>query len=582
MFNIGLLKQYNQAIASGADTESDENLLFMEENVNVSALNVCRQRMWVAIFGFIFIYVIIMWRVFDVCLVNGIKIHHFDADLTEENFLVETPISRADIVDRNGIILASSLPTVNLYANPKKIREPEDVAEKLSLLFPEISYDDLLAKLTRKKTSFSMIKYNLSPAQQSAVNSLGIPALEFQNSEKRVYPHNNLFSHVIGYTNIDNLGLGGIEKQLHKRLTESSKSLELTLDAGIQDTIREELSYAIDHYHAVGAAAILMDVKTGEIISMVSLPDFNPNISIPVGQRPLFNFATQGVYEAGSVFKTFNTALGLESGKIKVNDKFDCTKPIKIQGLTVSDYRGENRWLSVGEILIHSSNIGSALIVSRVGKEKQREFLLNLGFSEPLSDFEVAEKERPIFPSVKRWRDDMMATASFGYGLSSTPLHIISAFSALVNGGIYNYPTLVKTGQKHQPRRVISESTSENMRRLLRDVAIYGSAKNANIAGYQVAGKTGTANKLVNGRYIDKKVMTTFLSTFPASDPQYAMLVVLDEPKAIKETWGFVTSGWNAVPTGGRIIEAIAPQLNIQADFDLDLQRKNVKAAYIR
>ena len=204
--------------------------------------------------------------------------------------------------------------------------------------FPEIGYDELLAKLTRPKTSFSLIKYNLSPAQQSAVNNLGIPALEFQNSEKRVYPHNNLFSHVLGYTNIDNLGLAGLEKSMHKRLTESTKPLELTIDLGIQDTIREELLKAVEKFKAEGATAILLDVNTGGVIAMVSVPDFNPNQNIPVGDRSLFNFATQGVYEAGSVFKTFNTALGLESGKVKVSDKFDATKPIKIQGLTVSDF----------------------------------------------------------------------------------------------------------------------------------------------------------------------------------------------------------------------------------------------------
>lgn len=581
MLQAGLSKKNNNFYLPGKETKFAGNNIFFDENPNSEAIEICRQRMMFAIGVFFLIYIIIAVRIFDVCLVKGIQLRHNSQHNDENEIYTGVPISRADIIDRNGTIVATSLPTVNLYANPKNVRNPEDVAEKLSMLFPELSYEELLHKLKRKKTSFSMIKYNLSPAQQSEVNNLGIPALEFQKSEKRVYPHNNLFAHIIGYTNIDNLGLAGLEKSLHKRLTESSKPLELSIDMGIQDTIREELVAGVNKYKAEGAAAILMDVNNGEIISMVSVPDYNPNLSIPVGDRALFNFATQGVYEAGSVFKTFNTALGLESGKVKVHDKFDATKPIKIQGLTVSDYRGENRWLSVGEILIHSSNIGSAQIVSRVGKEAQRKFMQNLNFSEVLKDFEISEKGRPLFLSEKRWRDDTMATVSYGYGISITPLHLISAFASLINGGIYHYPTIVKGCENQSPRRVISKKTSENMRHLLRDVVIYGSGKGANVPGYQVAGKTGTANKLVNGRYVEKKVMTSFVSTFPAFNPQYALLVVLDEPKGSKETWGFVTSGWNAVPVGGKIISAIAPQLDIPTDFDLDSQRKHVKAAYI-
>ena len=583
VLGVTLSKKNNNFYFPEQNSDSAGLDVLFEESQAAGAIRTCRQRMLVAIAGFMLVYLIIAIRVIGVCLTDGIRIYTPGEDAAESEIYIGSPISRADITDRNGAIIATSLPTVNLYANPKNVRNPEDIAEKLTLLFPEISYNDLIAKLTRKRTSFSMIKYNLSPAQQAAVNDLGIPALEFQKSEKRVYPHKNLFAHILGYTNIDNLGLSGVEKSLHKRLTESSKSLHLSLDMGIQDTIREELLAAVEEFQAEGASAILMNVNTGEIISMVSVPDYDPNLSIPVGDRSLFNFATQGVYEAGSVFKTFNTALGLESGKVKINDKFDATKPIKVQGITVSDYRGENRWLSVGEILIYSSNIGSAQLISRVGKDAQRRFLINMGFEEPLSDFEVFEKGRPLFPSQKKWRDDTMATVSYGYGVSVTPLHLISAFSSLINGGIYHYPTLLKSVEgQHPARRVISEHTSEDMRKLLRDVVVYGSAKKANIPGYQVIGKTGTANKLVNGRYIDKKVITSFISAFPESHPQYALLVVMDEPKGSKKTFGFVTSGWNAAPVGGRIISQIAPQLDIQADFDLDVQRQHVKAAFVR
>ncbi|MBQ8871089.1 MAG: penicillin-binding protein 2 [Alphaproteobacteria bacterium] len=530
-----------------------------------------------AIAAFLLCYLIIVVKIFYACLSSGIVISGFE-DINRENITVIAPVSRADIVDINGTIIATSLPTVNLQVAPKpKIKDPEKLAQKLAYIFPDEDYETILKKL--KKQRYNDIKRNLSPAQQAAVNNLGIPALEFVKSQARIYPHDNLFSHIIGYTDIDNFGISGIEKSMHNRLTQSTKALQLTINTTVQDTIREELGKAIVKYKALGATAILMDTTNGEVISMVSLPDYNPNIKIPVGDRAMFNFATQGVYEAGSVFKTFNTALGLESKKIKVSDKFDATEPLKLKGITVSDYRGENRWLSVGEILIHSSNIGSAQIILRVGKEKQREFLLNLGFSEKLSEFEVYEKAKPLFPAQKDWHEHTMAAVSYGYSLSATPLHIISAFNAMINGGIYYYPTIIKSSNVPSPRRVISENTSKKMIPLLRDVVVKGSAKSANIDGYQVIGKTGTANKLVNGRYVQKKVMTSFLSAFPADSPKYSLLVVLDEPKG-DDTFGFVTSGWNAAPTGGNIIKAIAPQLNIPADFTLDEQRKHIKASF--
>ncbi len=547
------------------------------ENQNVQAVLVCKKRMLFAVFLFILVYIVIVSKVFYLCLVNGVVINRFEEVYKEQE--IKLPVSRADVIDRNGTIIATSLPTVTLQVAKKpKIENVEKVAAELALIIPDVDYDTILKGL--KKQKYNEIKRNLSPSQQAEVHNLGIPALEFKDNQARIYPHDNLFSHILGFTDIDNNGIGGLEKYMHERLTQSSQPLQLTIDTSIQDTIREELSKAMELYNALGATAIVMDTTNGEIISMVSLPDYNPNVKRPVGDKSMFNFATQGVYEAGSVFKTFNTALGLESKKIKVTDKFDATQPLKFKGVTVKDYRGENRWLSVGEILIYSSNIGSAQIISRIGKEKQREFLVNLGFSERLSEFEVLEKAKPIFPSEHDWREHTMATVSYGYGLSSTPLHIITAFNSLINGGIYYYPTLVKNSNVPAPRRVISESTSQKMVPLLRDVVIKGSAKKANIEGYQVIGKTGTANKLgEKGKYVEKKVMTSFLAAFPASSPKYSIIVVLDEPKG-DTTHGFVTSGWNAAPTGGNIIKAIAPQLNVQADFNLEEQRQNIKASF--
>lgn len=255
----------------------------------------------------------------------------------------------------------------------KKILNAQKAAAELSRILPDIRYEDILAKLQRRG-SFVYIKRNLSPAQQYQINYLGIPGLEFEDGEKRIYPHKNLFAHLLGNTNIDNKGISGIEKKLDERLTQSDIPLQLTIDAGIQDTIRSELATAVEKYNAEGAAAILMDVKSGEIISMISLPDYDPNLNDYKTPRAQFNFATKGVYEPGSVLKIFNAALGLESGKVKLADRFDATKPLKLRYNTIKDYRGENRWLTLQEVLIYSSNIGSAQIALKVGKKNSRIF----------------------------------------------------------------------------------------------------------------------------------------------------------------------------------------------------------------
>ncbi|MBO7556573.1 MAG: penicillin-binding protein 2, partial [Alphaproteobacteria bacterium] len=392
-------------------------------------------------------------------------------------------------------------------------------------------------------------------------------------------PHKNLFAHILGKTNVDNIGISGLEKELNERLTTSDLPLSLSIDAGVQDTIRSKLTKAVEKFNAIGAAAILMDVNTGEILSMISLPDYDPNLNSVPEERALFNFTTKGLYEPGSVLKIFNAAMGLESGKIKLADKFDATKPLKLRYNTIKDYRGENRWLDLQEILIHSSNIGSAQIALKVGKKTQQNFLKNLGFFDTIRDFEVTEKAHPSVP--RRWGEETTATVAYGYGISLTPLHLISAFSAVVNGGIYHTPTLLKKETPDKGKKVMSTDTSKKMRELLRGVVVKGSGKRANVAGYEVAGKTGTAQKLVNGRYIDKKVMTSFMATFPVSAPRYALFVMMDEPKASKETFGFATSGWNTVPTAGEIITAIAPQLNVQANYDIDDKRaKMIEASY--
>lgn len=542
----------------------------------------CRARTWVAMLVFAACYCILAARVTYVCLGKGINIDTAVTDeLTDEEFLhLQEPVKRADIMDRNGEIIATSLPTVNLGARLKLIRHPKDVAEKLNLIFPDISYEHFVDLLSRKK-SYVYLKRNLSPAQQSQVNALGIPGLEFEECEKRIYPHNNLFAHILGNTNIDNKGVSGLEKFMDERLVSSTKPIKLSVDLGIQDAIREELRAGVEHFKAEGAAAILMDVKNGQVLAMVSLPDFDPNKNLKVSDRAMFNFATKGVYEAGSVFKVFNTAMCLDSGKIDVTSRFDTSKPVYFGRARVTDPHGSHKMLTPEDILVESSNIGSTLEIMQVGRQYQREFFQKINMDKPLQDYEIVETAKPLFLSEKRWTDHTMATISYGYGISTTPLHIISAFAAMVNGGIYYQPTLLADNQK-EGKRVISTATSEKMRTLLRAVVVRGTGRRANVDGYQVFGKTGTANKLVNGRYDSSKSISTFISGFPASDPKYALLVVFDSPKGLKETFNHTEAGWNAVPTANKIIMAVAPQLNVKADFDLERQKSIVDAAYMQ
>ena len=570
-------KDKNKFYLPGEEIKVNRGFAFSNYNIEQDPLSSCKTRMLLAISSFILIYVIIALRTLSICI-SGITPRDERSESELPQLKIENPIARADITDRNGTLIATSLPTANLFAHPRKIKDKEKVAAKLSEFIPDMLYEDILAQL-EKKGNFVYIKRNLSLAQRYQIYALGIQGLGFEDVEKRVYPHKNLFSHILGKTNIDNIGISGIEKQLDERLTSSDVPLQLTIDSGVQDTIRQKLAAAIKKFNAIGASAILMNVNTGEIIAMLSLPDFDPNLNMQPDERAQFNFPTKGLYEPGSVFKIFNAALGLESGKVKLSDRFDATKPLKLKYNIIKDYRGENRWLDLQEILIYSSNIGSAQIALKVGKQEQKSFLRNMGLFDPIGSFEVTEKATPSVPN--RWGEATTATVSYGYGVSVTPLHIISAFAAVVNGGIYHAPTLLKTDRPDEGRRVLSAKTSAAMRKLLRGVVTKGSGKRANVPGYEVAGKTGTANKLVNGHYVDKKVMTSFVATFPVSHPKYALFVMMDEPKASKETFGFATSGWNTVPTAGEIISAIAPQLNVKANYDLDEKRAQlIEASY--
>jgi cell division protein FtsI (penicillin-binding protein 3) len=471
------------------------------------------------------------------------------------------PTSRADIVDRNGVLLASSLTTASLYADPKLVIDPVEATQKLTAALPGLDYNDVLHKLTTEKR-FVWLKRNMSPKEHYLINRLGIPGVYFQREERRIYPNGPLAAHVVGFTGIDNTGLMGIEQSFDKQLRSSSKPLQLTIDIRLQHILKRELQTAVDEFQAIGAAGMILDVRTGEVLSMVSLPDFDPHAPTD-DENARFNRNTLGVYEMGSTFKIFNSALALESGRIRMNDSFDATKPIRIGRYTISDYHAKNRWLTVPEIFMHSSNIGSVRMAMEVGTPAQRALFGRLGLLTP-STVELPEVGAPMIP--RPWREVNTMTIAFGHGLSVSPVQLATAAAATINGGILHPATLIRRPDGEAPpgQRVISPQTSDQIRRLMRLVVTEGTASAAQAPGYVVGGKTGTAEKITGHGYNRKARLSSLIGAFPMQDPRYIVLAVVDEPKGTKKTYGYATGGWVAAPVVGRIIKQMGPLYGIR------------------
>jgi cell division protein FtsI (penicillin-binding protein 3) len=468
---------------------------------------------------------------------------------------------RADIVDRNGIVLATTLDSPSVFANPHLIADPADAAHRLAGLLPGADEPELLTKLTSDK-SFVWLARHLTPTQQYAVNALGIPGVDFEREERRVYPNGPLAAHVVGYSGLDNKGLAGIERSFDPALDSARQPLQLSIDIRLQAILREEMAKTVADFSAIGATGIVMDVRSGEILSMVSLPDFDPNDLNTAIPKTIFNRATLGVYEMGSVFKIFNTALALDSHKSTLTSIYD-TRPITIGRFTIHDYHPFNRPASVTEIFMESSNIGSARMVLESGPEVQRAFLDKLGLLRPPA-IEIPEIGAPEVPHP--WREINAMTIAYGHGLSVSPIQTAIAASAIVNGGVLRPATLIKHADGYVPAgtRVIAEHTSEEMRKLMRLVVTEGTGKNADVAGYLVGGKTGTAEKVEGRGYAKKALLSSFIGVFPINDPQYMVYVIIDEPHGTKKSYGFATAGWTAAPAVARIIARMAPLFGVK------------------
>jgi cell division protein FtsI (penicillin-binding protein 3) len=461
---------------------------------------------------------------------------------------------RADIVDRDGVVLATSLPVESAFVNPHLLLDTRDAARKIVSALPDLKYDEVKAKLDADK-SFVWIKRGLTPRENDRVNRLGIPGLEFQREERRIYPQGRTGAHVIGFASIDNAGLAGIERYFDQQL-QSGQTVQLSLDLRLQRMVEDELAHAVQKFSAIGGQSIVMDVTNGEILAMASLPTYDANRAKTITSQALFNRATLGVYEQGSMFKIFNTAMALDSGKITLADKFDASSPIKIDRYYIHDDPDvPHRVLSVPEIFKYSSNIGSAKMAVEVGTDAQRAFFEKLGFLKPVHT-ELMELGTPLYPA--HWAKINTMTIAFGHGMSVTPLHVVMGAAAMIDGGMLYSPTLLKRDATSSGgRRVIQAKTSAQIRQLLRLNVVEGTGKKADVPGYEVGGKTGTAEKVGHGVYTKKALFSSFIGMFPMSDPKFVILVSLDEPHGLPETGGYATGGMVSAPSVKVIIQDI-------------------------
>ncbi|MBY0463108.1 MAG: penicillin-binding protein 2, partial [Alphaproteobacteria bacterium] len=470
-----------------------------------------------------------------------------------------------------GVLIALALGIFISLTISKPMKLLAEAAEKLAKVLPEVGFEVLYQRLSSAK-GFVWLARHLPPKLQQAINQMGIPGVYLQKDYRRVYPYGKLASHVLGYCGIDSNGLAGVEKHFDAQLQKSNESLQLSIDVRVQHVVYDEMSKAITEFGAIGGNAMVMDLHSGELIAMVSFPGFDPNQPTQGAQDATFNRNTLGVFEPGSTFKILNTAIALEAGTATLNSRYDATHPISIGRFTITDFRGKNRVLTFAESFIYSSNIAAIKISQEFGIATQKAYLKKFGIFKAAT-LEIPELGHPLIPTT--WREPTSMTVSYGYGISVTPLQLISTIGGIVNNGILPQPTLlhknahqreeaIKANKAKGP--IISEKTSRIIRDLMRVIVKEGPSKKANIEGYQVIGKTGTAYKIQGKGYATGKARTTFfVGAFPHQSPKYIVLLLLDDPKPTKGTYGFAAAGWNAAPTGGKIIERMAPILGLHA-----------------
>ena len=480
--------------------------------------------------------------------------------------------ARPDILDRNGDVMAADVKTVSIFAEPRRIIDKDEAVELLTAVLPGVDANGLRERLGSRK-GFVWVKRGVSPAEQQEVFRLGLPGIKFVPENKRVYPNGPIAAHVLGATNVDNQGIAGIEKYIDNQglgdlkgagfaLTAADlKPVQLSIDLKTTHALRDELVKGVEKFKAKAGAAAIMDVNTGEIIALASYPDFDPNVPTDALDPNRINRMSVGVFEMGSTFKALTLAMGMDNGKVNLRSTVDARSALRYGKFKIGDYHAQNRVLTLPEVFTYSSNIGTARVALMVGVEGHKAFLRKMGQLDRMRT-ELPESAEPLVP--KRWGELNTMTIAFGHGLAVAPLQAMMAVAALSNGGYLVTPTFLKRSEddaKKDAPRVIRPETSEAMRYLMRLNAETGSAKTVDIKGYFAGGKTGTAEKAINGRYVKDRVFTTFTAVYPSDKPKYLYLTVMDEPQPLPETHGYRTAAWNAGSVTGKIIERTGPLL---------------------
>jgi cell division protein FtsI (penicillin-binding protein 3) len=487
--------------------------------------------------------------------------------------------ARPDILDRNGEVLATDVKVMSVFAEPRRIIDKDEATELLTAVLPDVNARELRDRLASRK-GFVWVKRGITPKQQQEVYHLGLPGVGFLPENKRVYPNGPIAAHVLGFANLDNVGIAGIEKyidgqglaDLHNagfNLTpDGLKPIQLSLDLRLTHGLRDEIAKGIDKYRAKAGAGAILDVNTGEVVALASLPDYDPNNPADALDPLHINRLAVGVYEMGSTFKAISVAMALELNKVTLRSSVDARQSLRFGRFTIHDFHATHRILTVPEVFTHSSNIGTARMALMVGVEGHKAFLKRMGQLDRLRT-ELPENAEPLVP--KRWSELNTMTIAFGQGLNVAPLQALMAVGALVNGGMMMKPTFLKRSEEDARQdavRVVRPEVSESMRYLMRLNAEIGSAKLANIPGYYIGGKTGTADKIVHGHYSKDKVFTTFMAIAPADKPKYLMLVLFDEPQGLPQDGGYHTAAYNAGSVTGRVIERLGPMFGLPPRFD--------------
>ncbi len=493
---------------------------------------------------------------------------------------------RGEITDRNGVPLARAFPAYALWYNPEAlgddgpplVKSPQVVAERLHAIFPDLDVAATARFLAAGRPGY--IRRRVLPEEVNQVNAIGELALETPEEDDRQYPQGKLAAHVLGYVADDGHGRVGMEAYLDKRLldpTERGKPVPLSIDVRVQGALEDELRSGMQAVDAIGAAGIVLDVDSGEVLALASLPEFDPNRIDAQGEQRMFNRATNEVYELGSTFKPITIAAAMDAGVVTDLSKRYPATPLHVDGFTIHDDEDLGPTLNVPETLIHSSNIVTAQIAEQLGGERFKRTLEDLGMNER-PYIELPARGMPIWHSEK-WPRLRTMTVGFGHGIAVTPLHLAMAYAALVNGGIWRPATMlkVKPGDEARGRRVFTEATSARMKQLLRMVTVYGTGRKANVPGFRVGGKTGSAEIAAAGGYNHHEVIATFASAFPMDKPRYVVVVMLDQPKAVAASSYQRTAAWNAVPIVGRLIPRIGPLLGVMPDDSRDIDLSDLK-----